>query len=51
MNIPPAIAAMRTIPTTTPAAMAATLGPDFFDLSAVSDDAGTVVTIVVLAVF
>ena len=45
------MAAIRTRPTTTPAAMAATLGPDFFDLFAASDDvAGAVVTIVVAAI-
>ena len=50
MKTPPAMAAMRTMPTTTPAAMAATLGPDFFDGAATSDDvAGAVVTMVVAA--
>jgi len=43
------MAARRTIPTTTPAAMAATFGPDFFTTASSDVDAGAVVTIVVAA--
>jgi len=50
MKTPPAMAAIMTMPTTTPAAMAATLGPDFFAWLGASDDtAGAVVTMVVAA--